>query len=132
MKKLTNVATLEAMINLVVNASTNVMDEFTNDEVIEKLTAMQNAFTKKNSGNRKPSSAQAENDRIRSQLMEAMADGVLRTTSDIRDSLSLPVETTPQRIAGLVRPLVDEGKLVKHTIKRKVYYSIPGVDIPTE
>lgn len=131
MKKITNVSALEAVISLVLDAPHNVMPEFSNEELVEKLQTMQATFAKKNSTARKPSAQQVENDRLRAQIMELMADGILRNTSDIRDGLGLPNETTPQRISGLLKPLVADGQLVSQEIKRKKFYSIPG-DAATE
>lgn len=129
MKKITNANALNAAITALSTLSAPISQEFTNKEILEKLLTMLESTQRKNSGERKPTSAQIENDRIRNEILQKMADGVLRTTSDVRDLMGMAVETTPQRIAGLLRPLVDEGKLVKHTIKRKVYYSIPGVKV---
>lgn len=125
MKKITNISVLEAMISLVMDSPRNVMQDFSNDEVVEKLQTMQASFKKKSVGSRKPSSAQVENERLRNAIMEMMADGILRNTADIRDELHLPVETTPQRISGLLKPLVADGRLISKEIKKKKFYGIP-------
>lgn len=128
MKKITNVSALEAVINMVMESSCNVMQDFSNDELIEKLQTMQTTFTKKNTSSRKPTAQQVENDRLRGEIMNLMQDGVVRNSADIRDGIGLPVETTPQRIAGLIKPLVVSHQLITHEIKRKRFYSIPGVE----
>lgn len=128
MKKLTNATALTTILNAMEKMEIPISSEYSNSEIMEKLIAIREGFIKKSSATRKPSAKQIENNDLRIKIMEVMSDGVLRNTSDIRDAMGFPTETTPQRIAGLIKPLVENGLLVAKEIKRKRFYSIPDIE----
>lgn len=125
MKKITNAIALTAIIEAMENMETPIHSEFSNSEIMEKLIAMRECIQRKSSAPRKPSAKQAENDLIRKQIMDVMADGVWRDISTIRDNAGMPIETTPQRVSGLLKPLIADGLLISKEIKRKKFYAIP-------
>ena len=91
----------------------------TKEAVIERLTELSTSLQKKNSGVRKKTAAQEQNDLLRDSIVQILSDGVMRNISDLRDALGLPSDTTPQRITGLLRPLVEDGVVKSVEIKRK-------------
>lgn len=126
MKKITNTVALSAVIAALSAMSTPIHAEYSNSEILEKLENMRASVEKKSSATRQPTEKQKENELLRVHIMEIMEDGILRNIADIRDALGLPETTTPQRISGLVKPLVTNGQLVSKVIKRKTFYGIPS------
>ena len=107
----------------------------TKEAVIERLTELSTSLQKKNSGVRKKTAAQEQNDLLRDSIVQILSDGVMRNISDLRDALGLPSDTTPQRITGLLRPLVEDGVVKSVEIKRKRCYTLAEISdpqIPTE
>lgn len=121
MKKITNVAVLGAVAALVADTSTPIMEGFSNAEVLDKLSAMADAFQKKN-GHRKPSAATLENENLRNQIIDLLSDGVMRNNADIKTALGLPEDTTPQKISGIMRPALLDGTIAAKTVKGKKFY----------
>lgn len=116
--------------------TTGVLPEgITMEAVIERLNELGVSLQKKNSGVRKKTPAQEQNDLLRDSIVQILSDGVMRNISDIRDALGLPSDTTPQRITGLLRPLVEDGVVKSVEIKRKRFYTLAEISdsqIPTE
>lgn len=124
MKKMTNVAVLGAVAALVADTSAPIMEGFTNGEVLEKLSAMAEAFQKKN-GHRKPSATMQENENLRNQILDLLSDGVMRNNADLKAALNLPEDTTPQKISGIMRPALLDGSIASKTVKGKKFYYLP-------
>lgn len=99
-------------------------------DVREKLEALLASVSKK-SGERKETAQQVENAEMVERIYQEMEEN--RTYSIAELLKELPVvadfnakhenEMSPQRMANLLRTLVENGKVVKTTEKRRVYYT---------
>ena len=99
-------------------------------DVREKLEALLASVSKK-SGEKKDTAQQIENSTMVERIYQEMAD---RRTYSIAELLKeLPVvadynakhenDMTTQRIVNLLRTLVEDGRVIKTTEKRRVYYT---------
>ena len=111
MKKLTNVVALEMVLGM--------KEVQSNEELVEKLTAMKAQFEKKNkrttNGEKKPSKAKLENMELAEELKELLTEE-FKTQKDLQAELG--VETS-QKMTSVVKILVEQGVAVKETIKGK-------------
>ena len=99
-------------------------------DVREKLEALLASVSKK-SGEKKDTAQQVENAEMVERIYQEMAAG--RTYSIAELLKELPVvadfnakhenDMSVQRMANLLKTLVDGGKVVKTTEKRRVYYT---------
>ena len=99
-------------------------------DVREKLEALLASVSKK-SGEKKDTAQQVENAEMVERIYQEMASG--RTYSIAELLKELPVvadfnakhenEMSVQRMANLLKTLVDGGKVIKTTEKRRVYYT---------
>lgn len=99
-------------------------------DVREKLEALLASVSKK-SGERKETAQQVENAEMVERIYQEMEAN--RTYSIAELLKELPVvadfnakhenDMTTQRIANLLRTLVENGKVIKTTEKRRVYYT---------
>lgn len=99
-------------------------------DVREKLEALLASVSKK-SGEKKDTAQQVENAEMVERIYQEMAAG--RTYSIAELLKELPVvadfnakhenEMSVQRMANLLKTLVDGGKVIKTTEKRRVYYT---------
>lgn len=122
MKKMSYVAAVE---NATAIIKGEVLPEgVTLEAVLERMSDLRESLVKKNAGERKETPLQKENNDLREKVLEILADGVMRNTDDLKVALGLPVETTPQRVAGILRPLVASGAVESKEIKRKRFYFI--------
>lgn len=99
-------------------------------DVREKLEALLASVSKK-SGEKKDTAQQVENAEMVERIYQEMATG--RTYSIAELLKELPVvadfnakhenDMSVQRMANLLKTLVDGGKVIKTTEKRRVYYT---------
>ena len=94
-------------------------------EIVEKLTALRTQQEKRNSGDKKPTAKQNENaalkDKIHSLLMGCAEAKTISEIMKMDDELSA---MSNQKVATLVRQMVDEGKVERLEIKRKAYFKV--------
>ncbi len=114
-KKMTIVEQYEAIIG-------KVEGVLTADEVAF-LQERADMVAKKNA-TRKPTKAQAENEDIKSAIVEGMVEGKDYTITDLIKSIPAVAELTNQRVSALVRQLKDEGKVVRKEVKGKAYFTL--------
>jgi hypothetical protein len=77
----------------------------------------------KKSANRKPSKAQAENEGIKSVILEVLTDeGV--TVTDLIKSDERFAEFSNQKMSALLRQLVADGKVAKTVEKGKAFFAL--------
>lgn len=112
-KKMTKREMFEAM--LAKYDFTEAEVEFINHEL--ELLARKNA-----SGERKPTAVQKANEGIKEEVLAVLADGELKTITDIVKSLD--GDFTNQKISALVRQLIADGKVEKVVDKRKSFFKI--------
>ena len=110
-KKMTIVEQYEAIIGKV--------EGVLSAEEIAFLVERKDMHSKKNA-NRKPTKAQAENEEIKSAILDFMADGVSRTVTDIQKAVGLD---SNQKTSALVRQLKEADLLVRKEIKGKAWFT---------
>ena len=77
---------------------------------------------KKNS-NRKPTKAQAENEVVKTAIIEGMVEGKAYTITDLIKSIPEISDFTNQRVSALVRQLKDNGLVTRREEKGKAYFT---------
>lgn len=80
-------------------------------------------LAKKNSGEKKPTATQKENEAIKVAIVEGLGDKAL-TIGEICKSVDACTDLSSQKVSALVRQLVLEGKVVREEIKRRAYFSV--------
>ncbi len=94
----------------------DVAISMTEGEVAEKLTALRAQVAKRNSGERKPTKVQVENQAIRERILEILADK--HTATEVAEVLGL----TNQKVTALITSLV-RAELVERTVEKgKAYF----------
>ena len=110
-KKMTIVEQYEAIIGKV--------EGVLSAEEIAFLVERKDMHSKKNAS-RKPTKAQAENEGIKTAILDFMSDGVSRTVTDIQKAVGLE---SNQKASALVRQLKEADLLVREEIKGKAWFT---------
>ena len=113
MEKMTYVKALEVAINGMADG-----------EVKDKLIALKASIAKRNASDRKPTKTQKENEAIKAEILEFMADGGKYTVTEIMAGVASLDGASNQKAASLVRQLKEAGILVREEIKRKAYFHV--------
>lgn len=100
---------------------------------IPTLTEEQKAFiehelellSKKNSGEKRLTATQIANEALKTAIVEGMVDGRLYTITDIIKEIPACSALTNQKVSPLANQMVEDGRLVKITEKRRSYFSLP-------
>lgn len=79
-------------------------------------------LAKKNSGEKKPTATQKENENIKVAIFEGLK-GKAFTIGEICKTVDACKELSSQKVSALVRQLVLEGKVTREEIKRKAYFT---------
>ena len=101
--------------------------ESVNDaEMVEFFTKRLEQVEKKNSAERKPTAKQTENAGFKADILAWMEIGFQYACADVVKGVPSIVASglTAQRVAQMLKQLVDEGKVVKTEEKRKSFYSL--------
>ena len=89
------------------------------------LTHEMELLAKKNSAERKPTAADKENEGYRELIVEYLSTQTEgKTCTEIGKGIPELSQYQNQKIAGLMRALVDSGKVTKATVKGKSLFSI--------
>ena len=80
-------------------------------------------LAKKNSGEKKPTATQKENEAIKAVILNVLEDGSAKTVGEICKADETLKELSSQKVSALVRQLVLEGAVNREEIKRKAYFS---------
>lgn len=91
-------------------------------DVQEKFEKMIIAIEKKASADRKPTKAQAQNEEIKSQILDLMNENQLYTVTELMKAL--PMEISNQKVSALLRQLKESGAVVRTEEKGKAYFSL--------
>ena len=113
MTKMTYVTALESAIAVV-----------TDEEVREKLEALKASIQKRNASDRKPTKTQKENEAIKAEILNYLADGEKHTVSEIMANVPSLENGSNQKATALVSALYKAQLIVREEIKRKAYFSI--------
>ena len=98
-----------------------------NKEVTEKLTALKESISKKNSAERKPTATQKVNEEYKKAILSFMEVGKKYTISELMKEVVELADLSNQRVSALVRQLKDSGLVERTEEKRKAYFSKKAV-----
>lgn len=102
-----------------VNAIDSAINGVITEEVREKLEALKVQLVKRNSGERKPTKTQKENESVKAEILSLLtAEG--KQCKDIAATLGLAT----QKVSALLKQLVDAGLAEKYTEKRVTYFKV--------
>ena len=93
-------------------------------EITEKLTALRTQQEKRNTAEKKPTKAQEANVGIKQVILIALEGQEAKTVSEIQTLSEELGQLSNQKVASLVRQLVEEGKLIREEEKRKAYFRL--------
>jgi hypothetical protein len=93
-------------------------------EIAEKLTALRTQQEKRNTAEKKPTKAQEANLGIKQVILTALEGQEAKTVSEIQTLSEELGQLSNQKVASLVRQLVEEGKLIRVEEKRKAYFRL--------
>lgn len=94
-----------------------------NKEVYEKLEALKESISKKNSAERKPTATQKANEGYKEAILSFMEIGKKYTISELMKSVVEIADLSNQRVSALVRQLKESGLVERTEEKRKAYFS---------
>ena len=97
-----------------------------NKEVTEKLEALKESISKKNSAERKPTATQKANEEYKKAILSFMEVGKKYTISELMKEVVELADLSNQRVSALVRQLKDSGLVERTEEKRKAYFSKKG------
>ena len=98
-----------------------------NKEVTEKLTALKESISKKNSAERKPTATQKANEEYKKAILSVMEVGKKYTIYELMKEVVELADLSNQRVSALVRQLKDSGLVERTEEKRKAYFSKKAV-----
>ena len=98
-----------------------------NKEVTEKLTALKESISKKNSAERKPTATQKANEEYKKAILSFMEVGKKYTISELMKEVVELADLSNQRVSALVRQLKESGLVERTEEKRKAYFSKKAV-----
>lgn len=115
MEKMTYVKALETVL------STCELSE----EVRAKLEALKEQQVKRNSSEKKPTKTQQANEGVKSHVLEVLATCAQPVTvSELMQADEELSQLSNQKVASLVRQLVEAGKVQRLEEKRKAYFTL--------
>lgn len=94
-----------------------------NKEVTEKLKALKESISKKNSAERKPTATQKANEEYKKAILSFMEIGKKYTISELIKEVVELADLSNQRVSALVRQLKDSGLVERTEEKRTAYFS---------
>lgn len=98
-----------------------------NKEVTEKLEALKESISKKNSAEKKPTATQKANEEYKKAILSFMEVGKKYTISELMKEVVELADLSNQRVSALVRQLKDSGLVERTEEKRKAYFSKKAV-----
>ena len=98
-----------------------------NKEVTEKLEALKESISKKNSAERKPTATQKANEEYKKAILSFMEVGKKYTISELMKEVVELADLSNQRVSALVRQLKDSGLVERTEEKRNAYFSKKAV-----
>lgn len=118
-KKLTNKMALEIAINTIEKAE--VKGNYSKAEIVEKLNTMIIQLEKKSGSDRKPTAKQAENEGYKTLILEHLTSE-RETVTDIMKAIPEFADFSNQKVAALVKQLLDNHLIEKEVIKGRSYF----------
>lgn len=90
------------------------------------------ALLDKKAQNKKATKTQEQNEGIKATILEALATIGKGTVTDIQNENAELSALTNQKVSALVRQLVESGKVVKTTDKKKSIFSLAESEVEGE
>ena len=96
-----------------------------NADLVEGIKHEIELLDKKSKAERKPTKTQVENERLRGVLIAylAVADAP-KSIAELKAEVSELSELSTSKIAHIVKPLVDSGRVTRTVVKKVAHYSI--------
>ena len=92
---------------------------------IEKLIALRETVAKRNSTkSTKPTKTQVANEGFANDILSAMVRGTSYSIPDLRHDVDSISDLTSQKIAPIMTKLAEQNKVIRETIKGKIYYRL--------
>ncbi len=130
MMKLTKKVALEVAISAIANSAIKEYhyagseETFSAEEVTAKLMGMMEQLEAKSNAPKKPTKVQEANEGVKDIIKAALEGQSPKTVSEIQ-TLSMELAAlSNQKVASLVRQMVEAGVLVRTEEKRKAYFSL--------
>jgi hypothetical protein len=97
-----------------------------NADLVDFINHEIELLDKKNTAERKPTAKQVENAGFKSDILDWMEDGVQYACADIAKGVPALVDAgiSANRVTAMLTQLVNDGKIVRTTDKRKSFYSL--------
>ena len=89
-----------------------------------EITAKKNASGKNAEPTPKQREKMAETKRMKSDVLSVMADNTQYSPTDLLKLVDNPAITSTQKLTPLLTALIDDGAIVKNTVKGRSVYSI--------
>lgn len=118
-KKLTNKIALEIAIASL--EQTNISKDYSTVEIVEKLNGMIAQLEKKSGSERKPTATQVANEGYKALILDFLTSEKM-TVSNIIKGIPEFDGFTPQKVAPLVKSLLEAGLVEKVTEKGRSYF----------
>lgn len=90
------------------------------DEVREKLEALKAQLAKRNSGERKPTKTQKENEGLKEDIFAYVSENGAKRAGDVATYFGI----SGQKASALLKQIVDSGRLEKYAEKRVTYFKV--------
>lgn len=90
------------------------------DEVREKLEALKVQLAKRNSGERKPTKTQKENESLKEDIFAYVSENGAKRAGDVATHFGI----SGQKASALLKQIVDSGRLEKYAEKRVTYFKV--------
>ena len=91
-----------------------------NEEVREKLEALKGQLAKRNSGNRKPSKTQRENESLKENIFAYVSENGAKRANEVAIYFGI----SGQKASALLNALVKDVRLEKFAEKRATYFRV--------
>ena len=90
------------------------------DEVREKLEALKTQLAKRNSGERKPTKTQRENEGLKENIWAFVSENGAKRAGDVAGHFNI----SGQKASALLKQLVDAERLERFTEKRVTFFRV--------
>lgn len=101
-----------------------VFADMGDDAMVEFFDARLTQVAKKNSGNRKPTAKQVENEGIKAQIADWMEPGVVYASANVAKGCPACDGLSPQRVSALLSQMGNAGAVTVTEEKRKHFYTL--------
>lgn len=104
------------------NALLTIPEVGTNEALVAFIEHEIDLLENKNKGDKKPTATQTANNGIKEAILNSMEDKMLYTITDLQKKVPECAELSNQKVAALVRQLIEAGQVERIEEKRKAYF----------